>query len=170
MAGYNKLGKRASIRDSIICRQVTDLLWYGKVETTYARAKAIQRVAEKIITLAVNTHQDVIKVTKTVTDEKGVQTKKEVVNDGPSKLNARRKIMAQIYDIQEKRMPKESKTAFDARTKDIFHPLVEKIFNVYGPRYAARKEELGQGGGYTRVLKIGPRRGDAAEMAIIQLV
>ncbi len=170
MAGYNKLGKRASIRDAIICRQVTDLLWYGKVETTYARAKAVQRVAEKIITLAVNTYQDTVTVTKTVTDDKGVKSKKEVINDGPKKLNARRKIMAQVYDIQEQRAEKESKSAFIARTEGIYHPLLEKIFNVYGPRYANRKEETGQGGGYTRVVKVGSRRGDAAEVAIIQLV
>lgn len=170
MAGYNKLGKEGSLRDAIIRRQVTDLLWYGKVETTFARAKAVQRVAEKIITLAVNTYQDTVKVTKTVTSEKGVKSKKEVINDGPTKLNARRKIMAQVYDIQEQRMPKESKTAFIGRTEDIFHPLLEKIFNIYGPRYAKRKEDTGQGGGYTRVLKVGPRRGDGAEAAIIQLV
>lgn len=170
MAGYSKLGKRPSIRDAILRNQVTALLWTGKVETTLPRAKAVQRVAEKIITLAVNTYKDTVTVKKSVVDEKGVSSKKEVINDGPQKLAARRKIMAQVYDAQEQRLPKESKSDFIARTEDIKHPLLEKIFNVYAPKYAARKEETGQGGGYTRIIKCGPRRGDAAERAIIELV
>ncbi len=170
MAGFSKLSKKPSLRDAIIRRQVTDLLWFGKIETTEARAKAVQRVAEKLITLAVNTYQDTVKVNKDVVDEKGVKSKKEVMNDGPNKLNARRKIMAGTYDIQEQRLPKESKTAFVGRTEGIYHPLPEKMFNVYAPRYAQRKEETGQGGGYTRIVKKGPRRGDGAESVIITMI
>ena len=78
--------------------------------------------------------------------------------------------MAYVYDIQEQRKDKEPLADFEARTKDINHPLVEKIFNVYAPKYAERAEKLGQGGGYTRIVKIGQRRGDATEMAIVELI
>ena len=169
MAGYQKLSKRPSIRDGLIRNQVTTLLWTGKVETTLARAKAISRVAEKLLTKAINTYTDTVKVEKDVVVD-GVTTKKQVMNDGPKKLAVRREIMANVYDIQEQRAPKESKSDFIARTQDIKHPLIEKIFNVYAPKYAQRKEELGQGGGYTRIVKCGPRRGDASEMAIIEFI
>ena len=169
MAGLKKLSKRPSIRDALIRNQVTTLLWNGQVETTLARAKAIQRVAEKIITLAINTYKDTVTVEKNVIVD-GVTTKKQVINDGPKKLAARRRIMAQSYDIQEVRAKKESKSDFVERTKDIKHPLMEKIFNVIAPKYDLRKEELGQGGGYTRIVKCGPRRGDGAEKVIISLV
>ena len=169
MAGLKKLSKRPSIRDALIRNQVTTLLWNGQVETTLARAKAIQRVAEKIITLAINTYKDTVTVEKNVIVD-GVTTKKQVINDGPKKLAARRSIMAQTYDIQEVRAKKESKSDFVERTKDIKHPLMEKIFNVIAPKYDLRKEELGQGGGYTRIVKCGPRRGDGAEKVIISLV
>ena len=78
--------------------------------------------------------------------------------------------MAYLMDRQEQRKPKESVEAFAARTNGINHPLLEKIFNVYAPKYAARAKEVGQGGGYTRIVKIGQRRGDAAEMAIVELI
>ncbi len=169
MAGLKKLSKRPSIRDALIRNQVTTLLWNGQVETTLARAKAIQRVAEKIITLAINTYKDTVTVEKNVIVD-GVTTKKQVINDGPKKLAARRRIMAQTYDIQEVRAKKESKSDFVERTKDIKHPLMEKIFNVIAPKYDLRKEELGQGGGYSRIVKCGPRRGDGAEKVIISLV
>ncbi|MBO5102981.1 MAG: 50S ribosomal protein L17 [Clostridia bacterium] len=169
MAGYKKLSKRPSIRDALIRNQVTALLWNGKVETTLARAKAVQRVAEKIITLAMNTYKDTVTVEKDVVVD-GVTSKKQVINDGPKKLAARRSIMAQVYDVQEVRAEKESKADFVERTKDIKHPIMEKIFNVIAPKYDLRREELGQGGGYTRIVKCGPRRGDGAERVILTLV
>ena len=95
---------------------------------------------------------------------------KKVIKDGVKKLAARRKIMSLTYDIQFAKEPKESKAAYKARTKGINHPLIEKIFNEIAPKYAERKEQLGQGGGYTRRYLKGERRGDAAEVAIIELV
>lgn len=165
-----KLGRPSKEKNSMLRGLVSDLLWYGKVETTVARAKSVRSQAEKLLTLAINSYEDIAKVTKEIKDEKGVKVKKTVSNDGPKKLQARRAIMSYLMDRQEQRKPKESVEAFDARTKDINHPLLEKIFNVYAPKYAARIKELGQGGGYTRIIKMGQRRGDAAEMAIVELI
>ena len=78
--------------------------------------------------------------------------------------------MTKLVDIQEVRAPKESKSAFIARTEDIKYPLIEQMFNEYAPKYAKRKEELGVGGGYTRIIKLGTRNGDNAQMAIIELI
>ncbi|MCI5797619.1 MAG: 50S ribosomal protein L17 [Firmicutes bacterium] len=166
----SKIGRPTKERTALLRNQVSYLLWNEKVETTLAKAKSVRSLAEKYITLAVNTYEDTVKTVKTVTNEKGVKVKQEVINDGPKKLNARRKMMAYLYDLQEVRGDKESKAAFRAKTKDINHPLIEKMFNVYAPKYAARAKELGQGGGYTRITKLGERRGDNAEMAIIELV
>ncbi len=165
-----KLNRPTDQRMAVMRNLATNLLWYGKIETTLEKAKELRSYAEKIITKAVNTHEDVVKVTKTVVDAKGVKTNKEVVNDGAKKLAARRDIMSKLYDIQEVRAEKESKADFIKRTKDIKHPLVEKIFNVYAPKYAKRNADNGVGGGYTRIIKLGTRNGDNAEMAIIELV
>ena len=165
-----KLGRTTEQRLAVLRNQASNLLWYGKITTTKENAKELQSYVEKIITLAVNTYTDTVKVIKTETDSKGVKIKKEVLNDGPTKLAARRKIMSKLFDRQEQRQPKETKANFIARTEGVYHPLIEKIFNVYAPKYAKRKEEVGQGGGYTRLLKLDQRRGDAAPMVMITLV
>lgn len=155
---------------AMLKNQVSELLWYGQIETTVDRAKAVRSLAEKYITIAMRAYQDDVKVTKTVADAKGA--KKEVIftNDGPKKLAARRRLMAELVDLQEIKGEKESKSAFRARIKDTKHPLIEKMFKEYAPKYDARKNELGQGGGYTRILKTGTRRGDAAETCILKLI
>lgn len=166
----SKLGRPTKERVAMIRNQVSSLLWNEKIETTLERAKSTQSVAEKILTLAINSYEDTVKVVKTVKNEKGVESKQEFINDGVKKLNARRKIMSYLYDLQEQKGAKESKAAFRAKTEDVNHPLIEKIFNVYAPRYAERAKNLGQKGGYTRVIKLGTRRGDNAELAIVELV
>lgn len=166
----SKLGKRTDQRMAMLKNQVSELLWYGQIETTVDRAKAVRSLAEKYITIAMRAYQDDVKVTKTVTGAKGEKTEMVFTNDGPKKLNARRRLMAELVDLQEIKGEKESKSAYRARIKDTKHPLIEKMFKEYAPKYDARKNELGQGGGYTRILKTGTRRGDAAETCILKLI
>ena len=165
-----KLNRPTDERLAVMRSLATNLLWYGKIETTLERAKEVRTYAEKLLTKAINTYEDVVKVMKDTVDAKGVKTQREVINDGAKKLAARRDLMSKLYDIQEIRAEKESKADFVKRTQDIKHPLIEKIFNVYAPKYAKRKETLGTGGGYTRIVKLGTRNGDNAEMAIVELV
>lgn len=136
----SKLGKRTDQRMAMLKNQVSELLWYGQIETTVDRAKAVRSLAEKYITIAIRAYQDDVKVTKTVTDAKGA--KKEVVftNDGAKKLAARRRLMAELVDLQETKGAKESKSAYKARIKDTKHPLIEKMFKEYAPKYDARKK------------------------------
>ena len=166
----DKLGRPSKERNAMLRGQVSSLLWNGKIETTLAKAKSTARMAEKIITLAINSYEDTVKVQKEVKGADGKKTKTEVLNDGPKKLAARRKIMGYVYDLQEQRKEKESITAYQARVEGINHPLIEKIFNVYAPKYAERAKQVGQGGGYTRIYKLGTRRGDASVMAVVELV
>ena len=166
----SKLGLNATQRVALIKNQASALLWHGKIETTLARAKEVASYVEKIITLAVNSYTDIVETTVTVADAKGKETTKTLVKDGNKKLNARRKIITMVNDLQEVKGFKESKADFKNRTRAIKSPLIEKIFDEYAPKYAARKEEKGQGGGYTRIYKLGMRKGDAAEVAIIELV
>ena len=166
MATQRKLGKATDARLALLKNQVSQLLWNGKLETTEARAKEVQKLAEKYITLAVNTYKDTVEVSKTKT-VKGKQTTVSVLNDGPAKLAARRKLMAGLADLQEARLPKESNTEYKVRTGDVRHPLIEKLFNEYAPKFDKQAEEKGQRGGYTAIYKENARRGDGAEMALI---
>ncbi|MBQ6979978.1 MAG: 50S ribosomal protein L17 [Clostridia bacterium] len=165
-----KLGLNATQRMALIKNQASALLWYGKIETTEARAKEVSAYVEKVLTLAINNYTDTVETEVKVADDKGKETTKTLIKDGVKKLNARRKIMTMIVDLQEVKGYKETKADFKKRTKAVKSPLIEKIFDEYAPKYAARKEEKGQGGGYTRIYKLGPRKGDAAEVAIIELV
>ena len=124
-----KLNRPTDERKALLRGLATDLLWYGRIETTLEKAKEVRTYVEKLLTRAINTYEDTVKVTKTVTDEKGAKVSKEFVNDGPKKLTARRYIMSKTYDIAEQRQPKEAKASFVSRSKDIKHPLIEKRFN-----------------------------------------
>ena len=170
MSGYRKLNRPSDQRRALLRNQVTALLWNGKIETTQARAKEVRAIAEKLITLAVKEYDHTLTVTKDVNNEKGQTVPTEFKIDAPSKLHARRQIMSYLYDVKEAKQVGESKSDYKDRTKDIRHPLVEKMFNEMGPKYAKRNEETQQGGGYVRMLKKGPRRGDAAEMVILELL
>lgn len=165
-----KLGRPTDQRLALLRNQVSYLFWYGKIETTLVRAKSVRSAAERLLTKAINTHHDTVKVVKTIKNENETKVKQEVLNDGPQKLAARRALMSYLYDIQEQRVDKEPIDAYKARIKDVNHPLIEKIFNVYAPKYDERAKKLGQRGGYTRIVKLGNRRGDNAEMALIELI
>ena len=165
-----KLGKPTDQKLALVSNLATDLLWYGRIETTFERAKAAARLAEKIITLAVDTYEDVVTVEKTTLDNNGKEKTVSVSKDGVKKLNARRTIISKLYDRQEQRKKGEKLVDFEARTQGIEMPLIEKIFDDIAPKYAERIKEKGQKGGYTRVLKTTIRRGDNAQMAIAELV
>ncbi len=165
-----KLGRTSKERNALLRNQASQLLWYGRIETTAAKAKELRPYVEKLITKAVNTYDDNIEFEITKTDKKGKEIKATNIKDGPRKLAARRAIMAKTYDLQEIKGFNEKKSAYKERTKDVQHPLMDKLFNELAPKYAARKEEVGQGGGYTRIYLLGERRGDGAETAVIELV
>ena len=165
-----KLGRPADQRKALLRNQVTQLIWHGRIETTLARAKEVRSVAERLITLGIRECDNTVEATKSFNNEKGQTITETFTNDAPSKLHARRLIMAYLYNMQEQKKDDESKKEFRERTKDVKHPCVEKIFKDYGPKYKARNAEKGCAGGYTRILKKGPRRGDGAEMVILELI
>ncbi len=170
MAKNKKLGRRTDQRLQLIYSQASELLWYGKLETTVDRAKSVRRIAEKLVTMAVRTYEDTVVVTKMKRNQKDELIPVEYTNDGPKKLAARRRIMANVAALKEQKEFKEAKQSFRERTRDINHPLVEKIFGEYAPKYDKRQKDLGQGGGYTRIIKLGNRRGDNAEKCIIEMI
>ena len=165
-----KLGLVAKDRKALIRNQVTNLIWYGKIETTEARAKEVRRAAERLITLAVKECDNTIAAQKQSHNEKGQIVTLDVVNDSPSRLAARRRMLAYLYPVNEVRGKDEDKDDFKERTQGVKFPVVEKLFREYGPKFKKRNEEKKVAGGYTRIYKLGPRRGDAAEMCIIEII
>ena len=163
MAYQRKLGRTADQRKALLRGLVTNLIKYGRIETTEAKAKEVRRIAERLITLAVNECENTVTVTKEFHNDKGQLVTMEVVNDAPSKLHARRMIMAYLYNMPEEKQADESKKEYRERTKDVKYPVVEKLFEI-GRNMKDRK------GGYTRIYKLGPRRGDAAEMVILEIL
>ena len=174
MAGNRKLGKTTDIRLAMLKTQATCLLLNGKLETTEARAKEVKPIADSLISLAIKEKDNFemvdVKVSKAKLDEKGhkvtelVKSKngKEYLKvvretttekrkkDMPSKLNARRKIMRNVNKVK------------DADGKNVDIPT--KLFDEIAPKYKDVK------GGYTRIIKKGQRRGDAAETVILELI
>ena len=165
-----KLGKPTDQRLAMLSNLATDILWYGHIETTFDRAKAAARLVEKVITLAVNTYEDVVTTEKVTLDANGKEKKVTISKDGVKKLAARRKMIAMLEDRQEQRKKGEKLADFEARTQGIEMPLVEKIFDDLAPKYAERAKESGRKGGYTRVIKTSIRRGDNAQMALVELI
>ena len=159
-----KLGRPTDQRLAMVANLATDLLWYGRIETTLERAKEAARYAEKCITIALGGYGDVLVSEKKTVDSKGKEKTVTVNKDGVKKLNARRKLISMLEDRQEQRVKGEKKEAFVARTKGIKHPLIEKLFEDYAPKYEERN------GGYTRVIKTTVRRGDNAQLVIVDLV
>ncbi len=170
MANQRKLGRTAAQRKALLRNQVTNLFWYGRIETTLAKAKEVRVMAERLITLAIKECDNNVTVEKNFNNEKGQTTTVTVQNDAPSKLAARRRIMAYLYNIPAPRLEDETKRAYNERTKDVKYPVVEKLFREIGPKYKARNAEKNCAGGYTRIIKKGPRRGDAAEIVILELI
>ena len=170
MATERKLGRTASQRKAMLRNLTTNLLWYGRIETTEAKAKEVRSIVDKMITLAIREYDQTVEVEKEFKNDKQQIVKQTFVNDLPSKLHARRLMMAYLYDVQEAKKDDESKAEYKERTKDNKHPVVEKLFRELGPKYKARNAEKNCSGGYTRIYKLGPRRGDAAEMVVLELV
>ena len=170
MATERKLGRTASQRKAMLRNLTTNLLWYGRIETTEAKAKEVRSIVDKMITLAIREYDQTVEVEKEFYNDKKQIVKQTFTNDLPSKLHARRLMMAYLYDVQEAKKDDESKSEYKERTKDNKHPVVEKLFREIGPKYKARNAEKNCSGGYTRIYKLGPRRGDAAEMVILELI
>ncbi|MPN47035.1 50S ribosomal protein L17 [bioreactor metagenome] len=159
-----KLGKASDQRAAMLRNLTTALLWNGKIVTTEARAKEVRPIAEKLITLAVKEYKNTVMVKKETRNDKQQIVEVEVPSDLPSKLHVRRQMMAYLYDIPEPKKAKETKPEYRERTADRANAVVEKIFRDIAPRYEKRS------GGYLRILKMGARRGDAAEMVVLELV
>ena len=178
MAGYRKLGRTSDQRKAMIRSQVTALLYHGHIKTIETRAKEIRKVAEGLIAMAVREKDnfETVKVTakvarkdkdgkrvKEVVDGKKVtvydEVEKEIKKDMPSRLHARRQMMKVLYGVTEVPSTNAGKKK---GTKSVDMP--KKLFDEIAPKYVNRN------GGYTRIVKIGLRKGDNAMEVLLELV
>jgi large subunit ribosomal protein L17 len=178
MAGYRKLSRTSDQRKALLRNQVTALLYRGKIVTTEAKAKEVRKIAEGLIALAVkekDNYETVTVTAKVARKDKDGKRVKEVVNgkkvtvydevqkeikkDNPSRLHARRQMLKVLYPVTE--VPKEA-AGRKRNTKSVDLPA--KLFDEVAPKYAERN------GGYTRIVKIGQRRGDGAMEVVLELV
>ena len=174
MAGYRKLGRTSSQRKALLRNQVTNLLYHGSIVTTEAKAKEIRKIAEGIIALGVKecNNYDTVTVTakvarkdkdgkrvKEVVDGKKVtvydEVEKKIKKDSASRLHARRQMLKVLYTAKESDGTKKGTKTID---------VTNKLFDEIAPKYADRN------GGYTRIVKIGQRKGDAALKVVLELV
>ena len=175
MAGHRKLGRPTDQRMALLRNQVTNLIYHGKITTTDKRAKEVRKMAEKLIAMAVREQNNYDEVTVTAKSPKkdadGKRIKEEIdgkkvtvyeeiektiKKDHSSRLNARRQMLKVLYTVNEVSPTKKRQvTRVD---------LTAKLFDEIAPKYVDRN------GGYTRIIKIGPRKGDAAEEVILELV
>lgn len=172
MAKYRKLGRTSDVRKALLRSQVTALIANGKIVTTLARAKEVQKIADGLIALGVKEKDnfETVKVTakvavkdkdgkrvKEVVDGKKVtvydEVEKTIKKDKPSRLHARRQMLKVLFPVKE---------GEKRNMKDV--DMVAKLFDEIAPKYADRN------GGYTRIVKIGQRKGDAAMEVLIELV
>ncbi len=175
MAGYRKLGRTSDQRKALIRNQVTNLLYHGKIVTTETRAKEVRKVAEGLIAMAVKERDnfETVKVTAKVArkDKDGKRVKevvngkkvtvydeveKEIKKDLPSRLHARRQMLKVLYNVTEVPTTLAGKKK---NTKSVDMPA--KLFDEIAPKYANRN------GGYTRIVKIGQRKGDGAMEVVL---
>ena len=178
MAGYRKLGRTSSQRKAMLRSLVTALLFNGKIVTTEARAKEVKKIAEGLIALAVKEKDnfETVKVTAKVArkDENGKRVKevvdgkkvtvydeveKEIKKDKASRLHARRQMLKVLYDVTDVPTARAGKKK---NTKKVDMPA--KLFDELAPKYANRN------GGYSRIVKIGQRKGDGAMEVLLELL
>ena len=178
MAGYRKLGRTSDQRKAMLRSLATALINNGKIVTTEARAKEVKKIVEGMIALAVKEkdNYEVVKVTakvarkdadgkrvKEVVDGKKVtvydEVEKEIKKDMPSRLHARRQMLKTLYAVTD--VPTEA-AGKKRNTKKVDLPA--KLFDEIAPKYATRN------GGYTRIVKIGQRKGDGAMAVLLELV
>jgi len=178
MAMYRKLGKSSSQRKALLRSQVTAVIYHGKIVTTEARAKEVRKIVDHLVALAVREKDNFETVTVTAKvpkkDKEGKRVKevvdgkkvtvfdnveKTIKKDNASRLHARKLIIKELYTVTD--VPK-AVAGKKRNTKEI--DLVAKLFDEIAPKYVDRN------GGYTRIVKIGLRKGDAAMEVVLELV